>query len=157
MSRQLTDYRLLGRSGLRVSPLTLGTMNFGVDGAWGCDLAEARSIVDCFLERGGNFFDTANFYGTGASEAMLGELLAQRRQTAVIATKYALTMRPGDPNASGNQRKNMVQALEDSLRRLRTDYIDLFYLHVWDSRTPVSARPAVRSGPEAREYRASRN
>ncbi len=136
MSLSLDHYRLLGRSGLRVSPLSLGTMTFGMPG-WGTDLDEARTILGLFSDAGGNFVDTANFYAQGESERMLGELLQGRRQCMVIATKYSLAMGSGDPNASGNQRKNMMQAVEDSLRRLRTDYIDLLYLHLWDNRTPV--------------------
>jgi aryl-alcohol dehydrogenase-like predicted oxidoreductase len=134
---QLDDYRLLGRSGLRVSPLTLGAMTFAA-GAWGSTDAEAAAMVDLYIDRGGNFIDTANFYGQmGGSEALLGKLLADRRERLVISTKYSLTTRPGDPNAAGNGRKNMVRAVEDSLRRLGTDYIDLLYLHMWDFRTPV--------------------
>lgn len=136
MTKQLDHYRLLGRSGLRVSPLSLGTMTFGMEG-WGTDLAEAEKMVGYYLERGGNFFDTANFYANGRSEEMLGQLLKPHRQKAVIATKYSLTMNPGDPNASGNQRKNLVQSVEASLKRLQTDYIDLLYLHLWDNLTPV--------------------
>lgn len=137
MVQQLDHYRLLGRSGLRVSPLALGTMTFGVGQGWGSDEAEARRMLDVYADRGGNSIDTANFYANGASERMLGQLLAGRRARFVVATKYSLTMRPGDPNASGNQRKNMLQSVEDSLRRLGTDYLDLLYLHVWDGRTPV--------------------
>ena len=137
MPRQLDDYRLLGRSGLRVSPLSLGTMTFGVGGAWGSTDEEAKKMVDHYVEKGGNFLDTANFYGNGGSERVLSKLIAGRRDNLVIATKYSLTMRPGDPNASGNHRKNMVRSIEDSLRRLETDYIDLLYLHMWDYRTPV--------------------
>lgn len=135
-STALDHYRLLGRSGLRVSPLSLGAMTFGMSG-WGTDYAEAGQMVGRYRELGGNFIDTANFYAQGESERMLGQLLKDHRQQMVIATKYTLSMRPGDPNASGNQRKNMIQAVEDSLRRLNTDYIDLFYLHLWDNRTPV--------------------
>lgn len=138
MSIQLDDYRLLGRSGLRVSPLSLGTMTFGAGGGWGSSDEDARQIVDHYVEKGGNFIDTANFYGNqGGSERVLAKLIAGRRDRLVVATKYSLTMRHGDPNASGNQRKNMVRAVEDSLRRLETDYIDLLYLHMWDYRTPV--------------------
>ncbi|MEO7247787.1 MAG: aldo/keto reductase [Novosphingobium sp.] len=134
---QLDDYRLLGRSGLRVSPLTLGTMTFAVDG-WGSSDAEAAQMVDSYIEQGGNFIDTANFYGgMGGSERLLGRLLGNRRDQMVISSKYSLTTRPGDPNASGNHRKNMVRAVEDSLRRMNTDYIDLYYLHMWDFRTPA--------------------
>lgn len=137
MATALDHYRLLGRSGLRVSPMALGTMTFGIDKAWGTDEAEARRIVDHYAERGGNSIDTANFYADGGSERMLGRILKDRRHRFVIATKYTLTTARGDPNASGNQRKSMVRAVEDSLRRLDTDYLDLLYLHVWDSRTPV--------------------
>lgn len=132
----LDHYRLLGRSGLRVSPLSLGTMTFGMPG-WGTDYTEAEQMLNRYRELGGNFVDTANFYAQGESERMLGQLLKDHRQQMVIATKYTLSMRPGDPNGSGNQRKSMIQAVEDSLRRLNTDYIDLLYLHLWDSRTPV--------------------
>ncbi len=134
---QLDHYRLLGRSGLRVSPLALGTMTFAVDG-WGSTDEEAAAMVDTYIDRGGNFIDTADFYGgMGGSEELLGRLIAGRRQPLVISTKYSLTTRPGDPNASGNHRKNMVRSVEDSLRRLGTDYIDLLYLHMWDYRAPV--------------------
>lgn len=137
MAEQLNHYRLLGRSGLRVSPLSLGTMTFGVEGAWGSKDDEAAQMVALFIDRGGNFFDTADFYGGfGGSERLLGKLLKGRRPRQVIATKYSLTTSWGDPNASGNHRKNMVQSVEDSLRRLDTDYIDLLYLHMWDFRTP---------------------
>jgi aryl-alcohol dehydrogenase-like predicted oxidoreductase len=136
MTLSLDHYRLLGRSGLRVSPLSLGTMTFGMPG-WGTDMDEAQTMLGLFCDAGGNFVDTANFYAQGESERMLGELLRERRQRMVIATKYSLAMGAGDPNASGNQRKNMVQAVEDSLQRLRTDYIDLLYLHLWDNRTPA--------------------
>jgi len=139
MALQLDDYRLLGRSGLRVSPLALGTMTFGVGaGSWGSSEEEAQRLVDIYIERGGNFIDTADFYGQmGQSEVWLGRLAKGRRDPLVISTKYSLTTRPGDPNASGNHRKNMVRSVEDSLKRLGTDYIDLLYLHMWDFRTPV--------------------
>jgi aryl-alcohol dehydrogenase-like predicted oxidoreductase len=134
---KLDDYRLLGRSGLRVSPLTLGAMTFAA-GAWGSSDEEAARMVDLFVDRGGNFIDTADFYGQmGGSEELLGKLVADRRERLVISTKYSLTTRPGDPNAAGNHRKNMVRSVEDSLRRMDTDYIDLLYLHMWDFRTPV--------------------
>ncbi len=137
MATTLDHYRLLGRSGLRVSPLCLGTMTFGVPASWGCGEVEARRIFDRYVEDGGNFIDTANFYAEGESERMIGDLVQGRREQMVIATKYSLTMRRGDPNASGNHRKNMVQSVEHSLKRLGSDYIDLLYLHVWDERTPV--------------------
>jgi aryl-alcohol dehydrogenase-like predicted oxidoreductase len=136
-AKQLDDFRLLGRSGLRVSPLALGTMTFGAGSEWGSTDDEARQIFDRYVERGGNFVDTANFYGNGGSERLLARLVKGRRDGIVISTKYSLTMRPGDPNASGNQRKNMLRSVEESLRRLETDYVDLLYLHMWDYRTPV--------------------
>lgn len=139
LATKLDQYRLLGRSGLRVSPLSLGAMTFGVgnNGSWGSTDEEARAIVDSYVEAGGNFIDTANFYSTGRSEEVLAPLIAGRRDRLVISTKYALTMGPGDPNASGNHRKNMIRSVEGSLRRLGTDYVDLFYLHKWDFRTGV--------------------
>jgi aryl-alcohol dehydrogenase-like predicted oxidoreductase len=139
MAMQLDDYRLLGRSGLRVSPLALGTMTFRVGpGSWGSSDEEAKQMVDMYVDRGGNFIDTADFYGQlGQSEVLLGELVKGRRDRLVISTKYSLTTEPGNPNASGNHRKNMVKSVEDSLKRMGTDYIDLLYLHMWDFRTPV--------------------
>ncbi|MCX7863640.1 MAG: aldo/keto reductase [Novosphingobium sp.] len=136
---KLDDYRLLGRSGLRVSPLALGTMTFRVGGgSWGSSDEDARAMVDMYVERGGNFIDPADFYGQfGQSEELLGELVKGRRDRLVISTKYSLTTEPGNPNACGNHRKNMVLSVEASLRRLQTDYIDLLYLHMWDFRTPV--------------------
>lgn len=137
---KLSDYRLLGRSGLRVSPLALGTMTFrvGEDASWGSSDEEARQMVDAFIEAGGNFIDTADFYGQmGQSEVLLGEIVKGRRDPLVISTKYSLTTQPGNPNAAGNHRKNMIKSVEDSLRRMQTDYIDLLYLHMWDFRTPV--------------------
>ena len=137
MTDRLDSYRLLGRSGLRVSPLALGTMTFGVAQAWGTGEDEAQRIFDLYADQGGNFIDTANFYAAGESERIVAKLVHGRRDRFVIATKYSLTMRRGDPNASGNHRKNMVRSVEDSLSRLGSDYIDLLYLHVWDERTPV--------------------
>src|SRR5882672_5153227 len=128
----LDTYRLLGRSGLRVSPLALGTMTFGSDWGWGADAAEARRILDVYVDRGGNFIDTANQYTNGTAERFVGEFAGDKRERLVIATKYTLTTRPGDPNAGGNHRKSMVRSVETSLRRLQTDYIDLLYLHAWD-------------------------
>lgn len=136
MSQQLNDYRLLGRSGLRVSPLSLGTMTFGAEG-WGTDFEEAQRMVKSYTENGGNFIDTANFYTNGESERMVGRLVKAVREEMVIATKYSLTMKPGSANMSGNHRKNMVQAVEASLKRLDSDYIDVLYLHMWDNRTPA--------------------
>jgi len=133
----MMNYRLLGRSGLRVSELCLGTMTFGEDWGWGSPKDEARKIYDAFREAGGNFIDTANVYTQGSSETFLGEFVSGHRDSVVIATKYTNALTANDPNAGGNQRKNMMQAVEGSLRRLKTDYIDLYWLHIWDQITPV--------------------
>jgi aryl-alcohol dehydrogenase-like predicted oxidoreductase len=133
----LAHYRLLGRSGLRVSPLALGTMTFGSEWGWGSEPEEARRIFDTYVDRGGNFIDTANFYTNGTSETLVGQFARDKREQLVIATKYSLAMRRGDPNSGGNHRKNMVRSVEASLRRLGTDSIDLLYLHIWDDTTPV--------------------
>src|SRR5271167_164746 len=130
-------YRLLGKSGLRVSELCLGTMTFGEDWGWGSSKDESRQVLDAFLEAGGNFIDTANVYTNGSSETLLGEFMQGHREQIVLATKYTNAAPGNDPNAGGNHRKSMVQALEASLRRLRTDYIDLYWLHIWDGMTPV--------------------
>src|SRR5271167_4905781 len=130
-------YRLLGKSGLRVSQLCLGTMTFGEDWGWGSSKDESRRIFDAFFEAGGNFIDTANVYTNGTSESLLGEFLKGNRERAVLATKYTNAMPGSDPNAGGNQRKNMIQSVEASLKRLQTDYIDLYWLHIWDQLTPV--------------------
>jgi aryl-alcohol dehydrogenase-like predicted oxidoreductase len=130
-------YRLLGRSGLRVSELCLGTMTFGEDWGWGSSKDESRRIFDAFLEAGGNFIDTANLYTLGTSETLLGEFLKGNRDRAVLATKYTNTTPGTDPNAGGNQRKNMMRSIEASLKRLQTDYIDLYWLHIWDKITPI--------------------
>ncbi|WP_406237186.1 aldo/keto reductase [Nocardia sp. NBC_01009] len=133
----LDTYRLLGRSGLRVSPLSLGTMTFGADWGWGADKDEARKIFDTYVERGGNFIDTASQYTNGTSEQLLGEFTADNRESLVLATKYTMLRRPSDPNSGGNHRKSMFASVEASLRRLNTDYLDVLYLHAWDFRTPV--------------------
>jgi aryl-alcohol dehydrogenase-like predicted oxidoreductase len=133
----LDTYRLLGRSGLRVSPLSLGGMTIGADWGWGADTAESQRMVDLYLDRGGNFVDTADVYTNGASERLLGQFLGKRREQVVLATKYTSSTDPANPNASGNHRRNMVRSVEASLRRLDTDYIDLLYLHAWDATTPV--------------------
>lgn len=130
-------YKLLGRSGLRVSELCLGTMTFGDDWGWGAPKEECRRIFDAYANAGGNFIDTANRYTEGSAERMLGEFVASDRDHFVIATKYTLFDRTGDPNFSGNHRKNMVRSLEGSLKRLATDFVDVLYLHAWDSTTPV--------------------
>ncbi|MEV0340473.1 aldo/keto reductase [Nocardia sp. NPDC050713] len=136
-TRTLDTYRLLGRSGLRVSPLSLGTMTFGADWGWGADRDEARKIFDTYVDRGGNFIDTASQYTDGTSERLLGEFTADNRESLVLGTKYTMLRRPGDPNSGGNHRKSMFASVEASLRRLNTDYIDLLYLHAWDFLTPV--------------------
>jgi aryl-alcohol dehydrogenase-like predicted oxidoreductase len=130
-------YRLLGNSGLRVSEAALGTMTFGDDWGWGSAKDEARKVYDAFREAGGNFIDTANFYTNGTSESFLGEFMQGHRQSVVMATKYSNAVPGTDPNAAGNHRKSMVQAIEASLKRLRTDYIDLYWVHIWDQITPV--------------------
>ncbi|GCL48982.1 putative aldo/keto reductase [Microcystis aeruginosa NIES-3804] len=130
-------YKLLGNSGLRVSELCLGTMTFGQDWGWGSDKEESRGVFQAFAEAGGNFLDTANLYTNGTSETLVGEFVKGDRDKWVIATKYSLNTRPGDVNACGNHRKNLFQAVEASLKRLGTDYIDLLWLHIWDSLTPI--------------------
>lgn len=131
------NYRLLGRSGLRVSELSLGTMTFGEEWGWGTAKDEARKIYDAYREAGGNFIDTANLYTAGTSEKFVGEFVRGHREQMVIATKYSNAAPGNDPNAAGNQRKNMIQAVEASLQRLGTDYIDLYWLHIWDGMTPA--------------------
>lgn len=133
------DYRLLGKSGLRVSEAALGAMTFGEDWGFGSGKDEARKVYEAYRTAGGNFIDTANVYTNGTSETLVGEFMAEHRQSMVLATKYALGM-PGtnDANVGGNSRKNMMQSVEASLKRLKTDYIDLLWLHVWDGgMTPV--------------------
>ncbi len=130
-------YKLLGRTGLRVSELCLGVMTFGEEWGWGASKEESRRIFDAFAEAGGNFIDTANYYTAGTSERFVGEFVASERGRYVIATKYTLNMRPDDPNSGGNHRKNMVRSLEESLTRLGTDYVDLYWVHAWDPTTPV--------------------
>ncbi|MBD3332454.1 aldo/keto reductase [candidate division GN15 bacterium] len=132
-------YKLLGKSGLRVSELCLGTMTFGTEWGWGAEEADSRKMFDTFLNAGGNFIDTANRYTEGTSEKLVGKFIrdAGVRDKTVLATKYTLFMEQGDPNSAGNHRKNMVQAVEHSLKRLGTDYIDLYWLHAWDFMTPV--------------------
>lgn len=145
----LRHYKLLGRSGLCVSPLCYGTMN--IADAHMADDETSRKLIESYMERGGNFFDTANIYEGGKSEELLGRILSDKRDRAVIATKYTGTKFPGDPNSGGNSRKNLVQALDASLKRMGTDYVDIMYVHVWNFRTPVeevmrSLDDCVRSG-----------
>ena len=130
-------YHLLGRSGLRVSELALGTMTFGTEWGWGADKATSRAIFDAYAEAGGNFIDTANRYTEGTSEEFVGDFIAADRDHFVLATKFTLWDEKGDPNKSGNHRKNMIRSVEDSLRRLDTDYVDLLWVHAWDFTTPL--------------------
>lgn len=130
-------YRLLGKSGLRVSEICLGTMSFGDAWGFGADEATSHQILDAYAEAGGNFLDTANKYHGGQTEEFVGNWLADRgRDNRVVATKYTLAMDHEDPNAAGNQRKNLVRSVEASLKRLKTDYIDLMWVHAWDDYTP---------------------
>lgn len=130
-------YKLLGKSGLRVSELCLGTMTFGEDWGWGSNFEESRQVFDTYAEAGGNFLDTANIYTNGTSEKYLGEFIRGQREKWVLATKYSLNNQDGAVTVSGNHRKNMIQSVEGSLRRLKVDYIDLLWLHIWDQTTPI--------------------
>ncbi len=136
-------YKLLGHSGLRVSELCLGTMTFGEDLGWGASKDESRRMFDAFMEAGGNFIDTANGYTNGTSERFLGDFISADREQVVLATKYTFATKrtnahqPVDMNNAGNQRKNMLQSVEASLKRLKTDYLDLYWMHGWDGLTPV--------------------
>jgi aryl-alcohol dehydrogenase-like predicted oxidoreductase len=131
------QYRLLGKSGLRVSELCLGTMTFGEDWGWGASKDESGRIFEAFLKAGGNFIDTSNNYTNGTSEKFVGEFTKSDRDHYVIATKYSLTERKDDPNFGGNHRKNMRRSVEASLKRLGSEYIDLLWLHMWDYMTPI--------------------
>jgi aryl-alcohol dehydrogenase-like predicted oxidoreductase len=133
----MINTRLLGRSGLRVSDVALGVGTFGQTANWGADRRESERIFDAYLEAGGRFFDTANTYADGRSEEILGELARTRREELVIGTKFTAITRPGDPNAWGSHRKNLRQALDASLRRLGTEYVDILWLHAWDLITPL--------------------
>ena len=133
-------YRRLGRTGLYVSELCLGAMTFGEDWGWGSSVAESEAIISTFLERGGNFIDTANVYTKGHSEKIIGDYLggdSHRRDRVVLATKFFGNLHPGDPNGGGAGRKTIVSSCEESLRRLQTDYIDLYWMHCWDRFTPI--------------------
>jgi len=145
------DYRLLGPSGLRVAEVVLGAMTFGHPGGLGPDAAESRRIFDAYTAAGGNAIDTAINYSAGHSEAIVGDLVACDRDRFVVATKYTVTRNAADPNAAGNHRKNLVHSLETSLRRLKTDYVDLYWVHIWDPNTPIDETmraldDVVRSG-----------
>jgi aryl-alcohol dehydrogenase-like predicted oxidoreductase len=132
------NYKLLGRSGLKVSELCLGTMGFGTEAGWGADKETSFEIMDAFANAGGNFLDTANVYKAGTSEKIIGEYVSNHdRDYFVLATKYSLKDNVTNPNASGNSRKNMMRSVEESLRRLKTDFIDVLYLHIWDDITPM--------------------
>ena len=136
----LDSYVTLGRSGLAVSPLCLGAMTFGDDWGWGSSVLDSQAILDRFLAAGGNFIDTANAYTRGHSEKIIGDHLGRhssRRARVVIATKFFSSLFPGDPNGGGAGRKSVMAACEESLRRLQTDYIDLYWMHCWDKHTPI--------------------
>ena len=136
----LDQYVTLGNSGLRVSPFCLGAMTFGDDWGGGSSVADAESIVTKFMERGGNFIDTANAYTKGHSEKIIGDYIHKhgiRRDQLVIATKFFANLFPGDPNGGGASRKSIAAACDESLRRLQTDYIDLYWMHLWDRYTPI--------------------
>lgn len=136
----LNHYVTLGRSGLRVSPFCLGAMTFGEDLGWGSSVKDSEKILDHFIERGGNFIDTANIYTNGHSEKIIGDHIGRipsRRHRVVIATKFFGNLYIGDPNSGGASRKNIMRACEDSLRRLQTDHIDLYWMHLWDRHTPI--------------------
>jgi len=136
----LNHYVTIGNSGLRVSPFCLGAMTFGEDWNWGSSPAESQAIMARFFERGGNFIDTANVYTKGHSEKIIGDYIGRdrsRRDRAVIATKFFGNLYPGDPNGGGAGRKNIIASCEQSLRRLQTDYIDLYWMHCWDRFTPI--------------------
>lgn len=131
-------YLALGSSSLQVSELCLGAMTFGEELGIGAPEGESRRIFDAFLASGGNFIDTANIYNRGTSERMLAGFIATQRDSLVLATKYSMSTDPRDPNAGGNHRKNLVQALEASLRRLGTGYVDVYWVHGWDGQTPLA-------------------
>ena len=136
----LNDYVTLGNSGLRVSPLCLGAMTFGEDWGWGSSVSESETIIASFFERGGNFIDTANLYTKGHSEKIIGDFVGRdraKRDRVVIATKFFGNLYPGDPNGGGAGRKAIAASCEQSLRRLQTDYIDLYWMHCWDRFTPI--------------------
>lgn len=145
------NYRLLGRSGLRVSELCLGTMSFGTEWNWGADKAESLKIFDAYAEKGGNFVDTANRYTEGTSEKWLGEFIHSERHHFVLATKFTLRDGLGDPNFAGNHRKNMIRSVEESLVRLNTEFIDLLWVHAWDGTVGIDEvlrglQDLIRSG-----------
>src|SRR3979411_348595 len=142
----LDSYITLGRSGLRVSPLALGTMTFGEDWGWGASPETSEAILAEYLDRGGNVVDTANVYTNGHSEKLVGDFFAARpglRERVVLSTKFFGNLHPGDPNGGGGGRKALIAQLEESLRRLQTDYVDLYWLHNWDRHAPTDETPRV--------------
>jgi aryl-alcohol dehydrogenase-like predicted oxidoreductase len=130
-------YKLFGKTGLRVSEICLGTMTFGTEWGWGAEYEESKKIFEQYAKAGGNFIDTANRYTEGTSEKWTGDFIRPDRDHWVLATKYTLMDKKGDPNFCGNHRKNLIRSVEGSLKRLKTDYIDLLWLHMWDFTTPV--------------------
>lgn len=142
----LNHYVTLGRSGLRVSPLCLGAMTFGEDWGWGSSVSDTEAIMDRFFERGGNFIDTANAYTKGHSEKIIGDHVGRhssKRDRVVLATKFFSNLYPGDPNGGGANRKAIIAACEQSLRRLQTSYIDLYWMHAWEPHTPIEETMAA--------------
>src|ERR1700720_2653277 len=136
----LNSFITLGRSGLRVSPLCLGSMTFGEDLGWGASVTDSETMIAAYLERGGNFIDTANVYTNGHSEKIIGDFFAKKkgsRDRVVIGTKFCCSLFEGDPNGGGAGRKALIQQCEASLRRLQTDFIDIYWLHVWDRTAPI--------------------
>jgi len=137
---ELTHYRTLGRSGLRISPVSLGAMTFGSDWGWGASPEESKAVLAAYLQKGGNIIDTANVYTKGHSEKIIGDYIKEtntRRDRLVLSTKYSSSMYPADPNSGGTGRKATIESLEASLRRLQTDYIDLYWVHGYDAHTPI--------------------
>lgn len=142
----LTEYRTLGKSGVRISPLSLGTMTFGTEWNYGTSADEATKLMETYIELGGNCIDTANIYTKGHSEKIVGDYLKNatvRRDYLVLGTKFFGNLYPGDPNAGGNSRKSIIQSLENSLRRLQTDYIDIYWMHAYDEHTPIEETMAA--------------
>lgn len=142
----LANYVTLGRSGLKVSPICLGAMTFGEDLGWGSSVDESTRIIDYYIEHGGNFIDTANLYTKSHSEKIIGDHIghdSQKRDRLVLGTKFSGSLYPGDPNGGGSSRKAILEQCHNSLRRLQTDYIDLYWLHNWDATTPIEETMAA--------------
>jgi aryl-alcohol dehydrogenase-like predicted oxidoreductase len=158
----LNSFITLGRSGLRVSPFCLGSMTFGEDFGWGASVADSETMIAAYLERGGNFIDTANIYTNGHSEKIIGDFFAHgrgNRDRVVIGTKFFGNLFEGDPNGGGAGRKALMQQCEASLRRLQTDYIDIYWLHLWDRTAPIEETlrglDDLGQGPLHRLFRSS--